>query len=138
MRKHVKILHQHVRYVCNVCAKEYTAQVIFRKHLLTHISVETQRVKCEECSCTFKNVFRLRKHLCIHEKLATELKCPQCPEKLLNKYLMKSHIRKKHKKKQLHQCHLCGREFRISTELKVRVSQLKMKLMVRIEKKKKI
>lgn len=121
MTLHVRIHHQHIRHVCDVCAKEYSTL----SGLLTHLRSHTDsgpRIKCKMCGNLFLNMYRLRLHQAKDHETATPLQCPHCPKKKTNLFQLKKHIAHSHNYR-VHKCNLCEREFRSPVEVSVRICE---------------
>ena len=127
VENHKKTVHEGVRIVCQHCAKRFTQQSDFRRHLVTtHNEVfpaqkerrypicdpcgyktrllstfdkhKCDPIKCEKCDFETKNEVHMRRHkIRLHLKRDGMFCCDKCPFKSARNDNLKKHTENKHK-----------------------------------------
>ena len=101
--------HEGVRYACDQCGAEFTAQGNLRRHKLskheqvnrnittnvTNFSTTQVRWECDLCKSTFTDQGNLRRHKLTKHEGAT-YDCYQCPAQFGNHGTLRRHILTEH------------------------------------------
>lgn len=113
-----KVHERKFHRVCHICAKVYSTNAAFKRHLQEHSGVEQPRVNCHVCGNSYKNDIVLKTHMILHEDEGKKFPCPHCSKMPPNRLALKSHIYEMHKFK-LRKCNFCEKGCKTNQELRV-------------------
>ena len=88
VNKHIRIVHEGIRFECELCKKKYISKQALNIHFET-----------------------------THEGKKPDVKCPMCEKMFGNKQVLKRHIDNVHEKKKPFACDLCDWRFAQSGQL---------------------
>ena len=113
LKKHIQIVHEGQKnHTCETCGKEFAQKCDLKKHFKTiH---EGEKVKCEICGKQFTQLTYLRTHIkFVHEGQERTKKyiCEFCSKAFSNTDNLKKHVSFNHTKEPSHNCHLCGKAY---------------------------
>ena len=103
---------------CEICNKEFSNLMVLKDHINIHTG--DRPYQCEDCGTSYQTRHALKSHLsrgCSCKVDGESVKCSFCP-KVVNKHLMKAHLRNFHNDDDKpYQCHLCSWRFKIRGHL---------------------
>ena len=116
LKNHIKIIHE--IHACDECGKRFTAVESLRNHnIMMHI--EEKLGQCDMCDKSFNDAYRLKYHkLQIHEGRTFD--CTLCENSFRHKYLLQEHIKAIHEGVKF-KCLTCCKEFNRKQTLKSHV-----------------
>ena len=131
LKKHVQfhpMPRRPVFYLCEVCGTKYDSSSKLRSHYRLHLPISQIRTfECYMCKVAFKCKKSLIHHMPQHmtyEKIQYE--CKECLLKFSRPYALRRHSLI-HSGGFPHSCEYCGKPFRTKANLKVSVSDSKIK-----------
>nr|CAD7605586.1 unnamed protein product [Timema genevievae] len=102
-----------IKYMCNVCNKDFKEMGRLNKHLLVHS--KQRKYKCDVCDNSFKINSNLNRHLLIHSE-QRKCKCDVCD----NSFKIKSNLNRHlliHSGLRKYKCDVCDNSFKIKSNL---------------------
>ena len=117
MRRHHRVVHMNIKFLCNTCGKELATKQQLERHILRYHTSPTESYNCKFCSDIFQTKYHLGAHmrkehpgqgwkrnktnepekdLIDPENPDFPAKCPFCEERFATAYLRGPHIRKMH------------------------------------------
>ena len=106
LKNHIKIIHE--IHACDECGKTFTAVESLRNHkIMMHI--DEKLGQCDMCDKSFNDAYRLKYHkLQIHDGRTFD--CTLCENSFRHKYLLQEHIKAIHEGIKF-KCLTCSKEF---------------------------
>ncbi|EAT33084.1 AAEL014659-PA [Aedes aegypti] len=107
-------------YQCLHCPKTYSCKNSFRKHVDRHFKTKPEKHRCETCQIGYQSLSMLREHIAAKHTGERPHKCPHCPASYARLSSLKSHMFT-HSVQKLHNCHICGKQFKRYSEVRTHV-----------------
>ncbi|XP_035713578.1 PR domain zinc finger protein 5-like [Folsomia candida] len=118
--QHVKLEHAEnpVRYPCTLCGKEFKRKDELELHIPTHTTEKPYN--CATCGRSFAHVGGMKRHEITHSEKSTRevLKCHLCPQTLLTRRGLRSHVQFVHENRRDYPCAFCEKRFATRSDLK--------------------
>ena len=120
LNRHIKSVHEGIKYPCNLCDYEANQQISLRSHVKSiHEGV---RYECEHCDKEFSHKSDLTIHIKgKHEGFTYE--CDKCNQQFSKKRFLKAHIESKHEGIR-YSCNQCEQQFIAKSSLQRHVASI--------------
>ncbi|XP_065092450.1 transcription factor grauzone-like [Ochlerotatus camptorhynchus] len=113
LRVHFKKVHDTYGYVY-CCNRKWTTKTALVEHLRNHEPTKSDRSRCVECNCIFKDKSSYANHMfLVHTpEDQKQFKCDQCAKAFAAEDLLNSHIKwHEEVEKKNHHCTICNKYF---------------------------
>ena len=97
LKKHIKTVHEGIRYRCDKCNKDFSDENYLKKHIAA-IHEGLSKHKCDICGKAFSQKGDLTKHI-NGGSHRNDIKCEFCKRKFKGLKCYQKHINTKHKNK---------------------------------------
>lgn len=93
LQRHMAIHNNERPYPCEICNKAFRQKSHLTNHAKSH--VDQRMYKCTQCNKSFNRADHCKRHMLTHSTNRPIYTCFFCNKEFKEKYLMKSHIKKK-------------------------------------------
>lgn len=93
LQRHMAIHNNERPYHCEICNKSFRQKSHLTNHAKSHI--DQRMYKCTQCTKSFNRADHCKRHMLTHATNRPIYTCFFCNKEFKEKYLMKSHIKKK-------------------------------------------
>lgn len=123
LKAHIEIFHvRKFQQICDECGELFPLKAYLKLHKKSHDTRDT-RIICRLCPSILNNERALNIHISrIHKSLPGN--CPHYPKVSPNQHALVMHIKSMHYYK-LHKCHICDREYKSATLLRVSANEFR-------------
>ena len=105
-------MHLRKRYKCNQCESSYSSARDLKTHIKGKHEND-ERLQCNFCCISFSSLDVAKKHMKFkHDKNFVKIKCDQCSESFAQKSRLKRHIDDVHKSLKNHKCKNCQKTYK--------------------------
>ena len=118
-----KVRHSSKGQICAVCGKRFAYESQLKIHQSVH-SNEKHKCMYASCTCSFKNIGDLTRHLKLHK--AKKHECPDCTYSNMDLRNFESH-QLSHLRITKYMCNVCKKEFIYNTQYQRHIKEQKCK-----------